>query len=378
MVKTWEVRAVDDLDGSVLKKASRFLQTFLPGGVAPVWSADHFRWKLGEANPAGRGFMTLAVHDEDVIGTTTITRKRMWDGEKEVAAAEIGDTYSHPDFRREGQADVPYVSDGIRDEYLSRSVFGRLVTETRLRAEAAGISLIYGTPNDASVPGYVTRLGFFDYSSHNNRYYVRPGAGSLTSRLTLLRPMRGLMHAVDRGFARALRAQSSLFRNLEVRLNVASDDDLDGLWLRLRPNTAFGLLRDSAYFRHRFAENPLAQYEIWTVYKSGVICGVYVSRTVTRSDGFRNCFLADWLLDHSVPGIFRFVVSHFIADNYNNDIKTYAFWAEHDWAKAQGLLRLGVVARARLPIIFYDRPESRSLAASHPVLGFTLAASDNI
>ena len=106
--------------------------------------------------------------------------------------------------------------------------------------------------------------------------------------------------------------------------------------------------------------------------------GVYVSRIVTLSDGFRNCFLADWLLDYTVPGIFRFVVSHLIANNNDKNIKTYAFWAEHDWAKAQGLLRLGIVARARLPIIFFDRPESRNLAVAHPVLDFTLATSDNI
>lgn len=100
--------------------------------------------------------------------------------------------------------------------------------------------------------------------------------------------------------------------------------------------------------------------------------------TVTRNDGFRSYFLADWQLDCSVPGIFRFVVSHSIAHNNDKNIRAYAFWAEHDWFKAQGLSRLGVVARARLPIIFFDRPESRNLAAAHPVLDFTLATSDNI
>ena len=88
--KLWTVLANDHLDPEITQKASEFLQTFLPSESPPVWSAEHFNWKLGDANPAGPGFMTVALHDGKVIGVTTITRKRFWDGHKEVAAAESG------------------------------------------------------------------------------------------------------------------------------------------------------------------------------------------------------------------------------------------------------------------------------------------------
>lgn len=376
--KTWTVRVNDELDPAVTEKAARFLQSFLPDAVEPVWSADHFRWKLGDANPAGRGFMTVAMHNDNVIGVTSITRKRMWDGQQEVRASEIGDTYSHPDFRREGKAAQSYPSAHNPDEYLSRSVFGRLVTETRERAQRAGLSLIYGTPNRNSMPGYVNRLRFFDYQSHFNQYIVRPGAAAVVKRLPPLRPMRGLFHALDLGYAKAMRRLSSGSGRLRAQESFDTGHETDALWHRLRGTVPFGSLRDSAYFRHRFQENPLARYRLWIVHQANVTCGVFVTRVMTQDDGSLVCFLADWLLDLEVEGIFRFAVSHMIEANSDRNTKSYAFWAERNWAGRQGLARLGCIGRSRVPIIFYDHDDSRALEAAGTQFHFTLATSDNV
>lgn len=378
MDKLWDVRANDDLDNELTGKAVSFLSSFLPDGVDPVWSVEHFRWKLGETNPAGRGFMTVAEYAGDVIGVTSITRKRMWDGKSPVAAAEIGDTYSHPSFRREGRAARPHAPTATPNEYLSKSVFGRLVTETRERAEQSGITLIYGTPNGNSLPGYVNRLGFFDYKSHFNRYFVRPAPGGIVRRLPLLAPLQGVLNPLDRAYATILRGLSTGVRKLRVQEIEDSVDEIDGLWQRLKEGINFGPLRDAAYFKHRFLENPLAHYRLWTVRHAGDLCGVFVTRSSTLADGQLSFYLADWLLDPHVKGIFRFVLAHMIAENGGRNIKSYSFWAERDWAAQQGLLRLGCIGRGRVPIVFFDNKDSRSLDASGCKLDFTLATSDNI
>ena len=375
---TWTVRAVDDLADDILEKAAVFLQSFLAEAADPVWSADYFRWKLGEANPAGRGFMTVAVYNGDVIGVTTITRKRMWDGQEQVAAAEIGDTYSHPDFRRKGRAMHPYPQTGESDEYLSRSVFGRLVTETQERAEAAGISLIYGTPNANSMPGYTKRLRFFDYESHYNQLFVRPGSAAIVRRWPTLQPLQTLLYSLERPYAKASRRLFNSRGRWHVQEIQEVGDEINAWWQRLRTQNRFGLLRDAAYFRHRFLQNPLARYRVWAVHQAGAICGVFVTRTMTRADGRRVCYLADWLIDQSVPGIFRFVVAHMIAENVDRGIEAYAFWGERNWAGSQGLSSLGCLRKNRVPIIFYEHQDSRRLEAAHPVLDFTLATSDNV
>ena len=378
MEKTWTVRINDDLDRDVTEKAARFLQSFSEDGAEPVWSADHFRWKLGDTNPAGRGFMTVAIYQDEVIGVTSVTRKRWWDGQRQIAAAEIGDTYSHPDFRREGMAASPYPSNGKPDEYLGKSVFGRLVTETRDRAELAGISLIYGTPNDDSMPGYVNRLQFFDYESHFNRYFLRPGTGAIIGRLPVLRPLKAFLYSIDRGCAKSLHRLVNGSGGLQCRVTNSVGEEVDALWQRLESKSRFGPLRDARYFRHRFLENPLGHYQVYTLHKTGAICGIFVTRTVTQAGGWQACYLADWLLDPDVGGIFRYAVGHMIAEDGGPNTKAYAFWAERNWAASQGLSRLGCVGRGRVPIIFFDHPDSLGLEASNTKMHFTLATSDNI
>jgi GNAT superfamily N-acetyltransferase len=376
--KTWTVRINDDLDSGITEKAARFLLSFSEDGAEPVWSADHFRWKLGDANPAGRGFMTVATCQDEVIGVTTVTRKRWWDGQREVAAAEIGDTYSHPDFRREGKADSPYTTDGTPDEYLGKSVFGRLVSETRDRAEQAGISLIYGTPNDNSMPGYVKRLRFFDYESHFNRYFMRPGTGAIVERLPFLRPLQTILYGIDRRCAKSLHRLANGSGGLQCRESSSAGEEFDDLWHRLAAESQIGPLRDARYFRHRFLENPLGNYRVHALYQAGVICGVFVTRNVTQVSGLQVCYLAEWLLDPDIDGIFRYVVGHMISEDGGPDTKTYAFWAEGDWAASQGLARLGCAGKGRVPIIFFGHPDSLGLEASHTKMHFTLATSDNI
>tara|TARA_Y100000588_G_scaffold395323_1_gene523381 strand:- start:13134 stop:14270 length:1137 start_codon:yes stop_codon:yes gene_type:complete len=378
MDKTWDVRTNDDLDDELTGKTVSFLGSFLPEGVDSVWSVEHFRWKLGEANPAGRGFMTVAVYSDDVIGVTSITRKRMWDGRSEVVAAEIGDTFSHPDFRKEGRAARPYESAGKEDKYLSRSVFGRLVSETRERAELAGISLIYGTPNNNSMPGYINRLGFFDYESHFNRYFVRPAPAALIKRLPPLAPLRGFLHRLDRTYSATLRSISTNRGRLRAEEIADAGDEINGLWQRLKDGMPFGPLRDAAYFKYRFLENPLARYRLWSVKQADSLCGVFVTRTSAIVGGQMTCHLADWLLDSDVKGIFRFVVAHMIVEHSCRNLESYGFWAERDWAARQGLLRIGCIGRHRVPIIFLDNKDSRQLDASGSKLNFTLATSDNI
>lgn len=378
MDKIWQVKDVDDLDSAILDQAAQFLQPFLPVGTEDIWSADYFNWKLGDSNPAGRGFITVATHKGVIVGVTSITRKRFWDGQKEVSVAEIGDTYSHPEYRRDSHAEVPYGTGDTTDDYLNLSIFGRLVTETRTRAEKAGLSLIYGTPNGNSMPGYVKRLGFFHLETHFNRYFVRPGSAGLIQQLPVLRPFRSLIHMVERIHAKLMRRLSSGGGKLQVREIESVGPEVDDLWERLKTSQRYGLLRDGAYFRHRFLENPLGRYQLWAVQQEGRICGVFVTSTRINPDGLLTRYLADWLLDTSVKGIFRFIVASWIAANGDKTTKSFSFWGESEWTTSQKILKLGCLGKNPIPIIFSDNSEARNLEKSDRVLDFTLATSDNI
>ena len=374
----WQVKSVSETDDSLLEQAAEFLQSFLPADSGPVWSSDHFKWKLGGSNPSGSGFMTVAIHNGAVIGVTTVTRKRLWDGEKEVAGAEIGDTYSHPEFRRKGHAEIPYGAEDYPGGYLNRSIFGRLVTETRERAEKSGISLIFGTPNENSMPGYINRLGFFHYNSHQNQVFIRPSSAGLVLRLPVLKPIKWIFNYLEQGLAKALKWTASGFGRLEAHEATKIGAEFDELWQRLSQHHTLGPLRDRAYFNHRFNENPMAKYRVWTVKQKGSICGVFVTCSKTDKQGLQTHYLADWMLDHYVKGIFRFVVADFIAKLGGSSTKSFLFWGEREWTRSQRVLSLGCMGGSSVPIIFFDHADSRRLQDTNPILDFTLATSDNI
>jgi len=376
--KLWTVQSNDNLDPVITESASLFLQSFLEPGSPDVWSSEYFNWKLGDANPAGTGFMTVAIHQGDVIGVTTITRKRFWDGQKEIPAAEIGDTYSHPSFRREGRSSEPYANAGAPQEYLNRSIFGRLVTETRKRAVESNIHLIYGTPNQNSMPGYVSRLGFFDYQSHYNRYFVRPGIAAVSKRISILRPAAVLFFPVEKILGQVV---SGLFGSRRgFRAEELSDpaNHADELWQKLRFQMPIGLVRDAVYFKHRFAINPMAKYRFWSVYRADELCGLFVTRTVTHADRLASHHLVEWLIDPLIKGVFRFMASEAVQELGNSKTKSYSCWTESDWGVQQGLKPLGFLARGKVPIIFHKDQQNQKLDESGTKFHFTLATSDNI
>ena len=46
------------------------------------------------------------------------------------------------------------------NNYINKSIFGRLAFESQKRAENKGIELIFGTPNKNAYPGWIKRLNY--------------------------------------------------------------------------------------------------------------------------------------------------------------------------------------------------------------------------
>jgi len=94
----WEIVILDDLHDELLAKSVSFLSGFVPEGGDPIWSAEGFTWKL-QQNPAGPGFMLCVVLGDEVVGTNSITLKRVWYRGRELLAGEAGDIYVSPKVR---------------------------------------------------------------------------------------------------------------------------------------------------------------------------------------------------------------------------------------------------------------------------------------
>ena len=110
------------------------LGSTLGGGPAGTRSPELFRWKHVD-NPSGRSLMLLAERDERVVGLRAFMRWRFIGGGEVIRAVRAVDTATHPD-------------------YQGRGIFRTLTLEAldRLRGDA---DLVFNTPNEKSLPGYL-------------------------------------------------------------------------------------------------------------------------------------------------------------------------------------------------------------------------------
>lgn len=151
--QAWEVVFVEDLDSVWVVRTADFFNTYFPEVFGEPCHPELFRWKLGRSNPAGEGVLALAVSGEDVVGVMTATMKLVVANGQTLRAAETGDTFTHPDFRRGGHSATMAMGTDDADDYLNKSIFGRLVEEVTKRLAEREIELVCTTPNDQSLPG---------------------------------------------------------------------------------------------------------------------------------------------------------------------------------------------------------------------------------
>ncbi len=376
----WDVRISDDLDERILREASAFLQERLPEGAEKTWSSEYFRWKL-EKNPSGKGFLSCAVSNGNVVGVTSITRKKAWYKGKIITVGEIGDTYTHPLFLKKGKQRKIHDGTGAKKDYYNKSIFGCLVKETRERALNEGINIIYGTPNSNSLAGYKKRLNFIVHPFNQIRTFIRPTARGLCSKYALLGPVYNSMAFAEKTFTAASFAYRKvigrMYRYSFEKLEKPSDD-IDELWGRLKDQYQFSLVHDKEFYQHRFFDHPLGTYHVYKVSRKGRPEGVIALRISTDIRGRKCCVLADWLYDESVPELFPIILSYVMQMNRQDDVCYFHAWSGQNSNQCSALKRQGFVSRNECPVIFYQNDEGSEIAEDCNRLNITLASTDNV
>lgn len=206
---------------------------------------EYYKWKLSD-NPYQRGHIYLERKDGIVVGSTTITPKRIAIFGEELLGAEIGDTFTHHDYRRQG-------------------IFSRGVTECTEYAISRGIDIIYGAPNSQSLPGYQKKLGyalcpFVKVKIMYKFMHVLAIEEAVSRRLG--------RHYLSKLFARIYfqylsfrsRVQESLVQEQEKGFDILPIDrftmEFEGLWGSPRKDHVFFTVRDKTYLNWRFSTNP--------------------------------------------------------------------------------------------------------------------------
>jgi hypothetical protein len=379
MISYWST--VNDDELRLTDKAVEFLQgEYCPPGADPMWSTEYFRWKLGNSNPAGRGYISLAMLDDRVIGTSALVKKRLLINGNECIGGEVQDAYSATAIRHSCLPLNLSPKDPNPNSYINKSIFGRLASEVRERADADGISVIYGTANHNSYRTYVNenKLRFFHCKEFQIESFSRPTSKLVFRKYPSLSFLSVPLQNIET-FSISLQKNiynRCLCKSFTSDISVPSDAELGALWLRLKPVQGFSLVRDASYWRHRYQEHPIAKYTFFIIRERGHLVGVIVTRLFSVGDGKRVVSIAEWLIDEHIP--FGYILAEVINYYRYSGVDVFNLWAATFNQESSAAARSLFFSRGRVTIIFADTPQARSLQTMAANIKFYLGSSDNV
>jgi hypothetical protein len=375
--KLWESFTDNSLHKA--KEVADFLQDeFCPSGADIMWSSDYFNWKLGDPNPSGKGYLSYALHEDKVVGSATLTKKRVLLDGIEYIAGEVGDTYTSTYFRRKCKPISMIRTDSNPNSYVNRSIFGRLITELVHKSKECGVSIIYGTPNNNSYPGYTNRLGFVDYKQYGNTAYYRPTAQLLLAKYPILSPFRFIIKKTELLTIAIQNLLYSRFLNREVTVSdsTPSAEDINQLWLRIKPEFGFSLVRDALYWKHRYSDHPHAKYQFINFRRNGELVAVVVTRKFSSRADNSSVAVVEWMNEDGFQ--FGYILA-VVMDLYKTSKVNYIYtWLQSSTKNSRIATRNLFAFKKQAPIIFADNSISRKLLASEKEVNFFLGSSDAI
>jgi len=320
-----KVEIYDGLQPEHLAKAVEFFKSNFPSDSVKPIDINFFKSKLGEANPFGSGYFSVASHQGKVVGTCTAVRKRIVVENEIVDIVEIGDTFTSPNYRKNCYFEDLYPETKSKNDYLNKSIFGRLATETLDRARLGGSRYVFGTPNLQAKLSWLKRMDF-KLVDQNEIFRV-----SAATKLYSLYNKNKLFTLVSRIYL----STSYFFCLLRVRnYRLSFVQDKSEVILDFEPRyfqqkNSFSIENDPKYLENRFCSNSDKEYEIIRISakKTGKSCGYLFFYRNTRADGFTLLMLSKSLFSDEEMFKLKLPFSR-IACKYLPDYHNLSVWLD--------------------------------------------------
>jgi len=328
-------------------------------GPGDYGSVCYFYWKI-VANYIQPGIINLVKNDKIIAATTSVTPKLLFHGGEVVKAAEIGDTYTHPDYWRQG-------------------MFALLINNSRKDAEKAGISFIYGTPNELSLPGYLKKANFDTIGNINVKLLVFPVdiAAAVQRRIHLI-PARlfGAMFSIFSFLHfKARNALLSVDNSVLVEEVTQIPGDWNDFWDSAKEGYDFIVDRSTEAIVWRYLDNP-NKYRIITLRRRNSLIGFLVFRSIS-DDEIRRIVVADFL---ALPGEENSLlggVNHIVSQAFRSNVNQVELWCVETGPYLKVFKKRGFFARTNVTVIFYQNEVGKDLVKGTK-WHFTIGDSDNI
>lgn len=219
--------------------------TLGPGPVGER-TPPFFRWKH-EEGPFGPSYLLVAEVGDRIVGLRAFMRWRFRSGEQGVRAVTAVDTATHPDFQGLG-------------------IFSKL-TRTALEDLRGDVDLVFNTPNEKSLPGYL-KMGW-------------EIVGRVPVRVRVRRPVRFGRHVRSLG-AQAAPDRPAPAVDAEPVAAAIEDPGLPDLLASTVAGPRLATTRDLGYLRWRYAAPPGLEYRAVRVGRAGRLQGLGIFRVRPR------------------------------------------------------------------------------------------------
>lgn len=346
---------------------SRFRAIFGPNETKSI-SAFYYEWKIYR-NPFQQGILLLERDQDMVVGSISVTPKKLSIGGNILLGAELGDAYTHPDYQRKG-------------------IFTSCVQHCSILAVSQNIDVIYGRADPQLVSLYYRKLSYLHcshlnvstLSKHTN--FMLALIKSLIKLLLFKRQEIPFIHLVKTFpkiivtslFSKFLSQKHQSF----VILNVDYfPDDIDGYWGN-KNRFVFLNVRDKTYLDWRFIQNP-DQYQIKIAIEEESCIGYIVTKL---SNNGKTGYICDFISKNDREDVFTALVKDSEKQLRKCGVKTIRTWSVECSSYYQSLSKNGYYDRGsnfRQPIIVYSHTKyGKLLLESKAPWHFTMADSDHI
>ncbi|MFX0200064.1 MAG: GNAT family N-acetyltransferase, partial [Candidatus Hodarchaeota archaeon] len=356
--------SLSHIEEKSLKKAhemSSFRRIFPPNQMRSI-SPQYYTWKIMQ-NPFKSGLISLAKRDGKTVGSATITPKPLYVLGKEILGAEIGDTFTHPSYQRQG-------------------IFSQRVKDCTEFAISSGIQLIYGTPNDQSLPGYQTKLGYLPCNHARVTEMLKfVDIRCLKEKIRKKVRLRGINELGAYAYTSYQWIKQKKLRDskreFEIQRLQTADSTIDDLSRSRINKICFSLIKNEEYITWRFFNNP-EEYDILFAINNSKILGYIVGKVVDIYS-VKTGILGDFATYNDRDDIFLKLLEEMEYHFASKGVQIIRVWCVNGNSYYRVLSRRGYLKKSEIVLIVFAGTElSRQLINCKGQWDFTIADSDNI
>jgi hypothetical protein len=296
---------------------------------------EKFKSKIFQ-NPYQEGTVVCAETEEGkIIGTASLTPKKICINQREIIVAEIGDTYSFQAknyIKKYGKQkyklndkldnDIKFYAD---ENFIRKSIFGSLVNYLLNDAKKKKINIIYGTANSQSLSSYINRFGFQKINSSQLIDYWLITPYIINQKFLFTKKINFFLNNLLFLFYFFYFKKINFNFNLNIQECLIIEDfkkEIDDLWEVSKKN--YSLKKDFQYINWRFSSKEYKKFFLFD--KKKIVTWIIIKKQ--EAFDYKKITICDFNFICSKKKFYWFFYSVLIKLNYQK----YAvnFWSNTD------------------------------------------------